>query len=61
MPNLGKLVARESELEGYYRTAHNRLITNSEEIAFYDGSKKEKVIINKSVEQEGNNTVNCHE
>lgn len=43
MPNLGKLVARESELEGFYRTAHNRLITNSEEIAFYDGSKKEKV------------------
>jgi ABC-type uncharacterized transport system fused permease/ATPase subunit len=37
MPNLGKLVARESELEGFYRTAHNRLITNSEEIAFYDG------------------------
>jgi ATP-binding cassette subfamily D (ALD) protein 3 len=43
MPNLGRLVARESELEGFYRSAHNRLITNSEEIAFYDGSKKEKV------------------
>jgi ABC-type uncharacterized transport system fused permease/ATPase subunit len=36
MPHLGQLVARESELEGFYRTAHNRLITNSEEIAFYE-------------------------
>jgi len=49
MPNLGRLVARESELEGFYRTAHNRLITNSEEIAFYDGSRKEKVIINNAL------------
>lgn len=49
MPNLGRLVARESELEGFYRTAHNRLITNSEEIAFYDGSNKEKLIINRSL------------
>jgi len=45
MPSFGKLVAKESELEGYYRTAHQRLITNSEEIAFYDGSKKERKII----------------
>lgn len=50
MPNLGKLVARESELEGFYRTAHNRLITNSEEIAFYDGSAKEKKIINNALQ-----------
>lgn len=46
MPPLGKLTARESELEGSYRTAHQRLIANSEEIAFYDGSTKEKTIIN---------------
>jgi ATP-binding cassette subfamily D (ALD) protein 3 len=46
MPPLGKLTARESELEGNYRTAHQRLIVNSEEIAFYNGSKKERTIIN---------------
>jgi len=45
MPTFGKLTARESELEGDYRTAHQRLIFNAEEIAFYDGSKKERLII----------------
>lgn len=50
MPNLGKLVARESELEGFYRTAHNRLITNSEEVAFYLGASREKVIINNALQ-----------
>jgi len=49
MPSFGKLVAKESELEGYYRTAHQRLIANSEEIAFYDGGKKEKLIIEKAL------------
>jgi ATP-binding cassette subfamily D (ALD) protein 3 len=47
MPAFGKLTARESELEGDYRMAHQRLITNSEEIAFYDGSKREKEIISR--------------
>lgn len=42
-------MAKESELEGYYRTAHQRLITNSEEIAFYDGGKKEKIIIERAL------------
>eukprot|EP01117_Protostelium_nocturnum_P003830 TRINITY_DN15096_c0_g1_i1.p1 TRINITY_DN15096_c0_g1~~TRINITY_DN15096_c0_g1_i1.p1 ORF type:complete len:720 (-),score=275.12 TRINITY_DN15096_c0_g1_i1:65-2224(-) len=46
MPPLGRLTALESELEGNYRTAHQRLIANSEEIAFYDGSEKERTIIN---------------
>ena len=32
------------------RTAHNRLITNSEEVAFYDGSQKEKKIINNALQ-----------
>lgn len=50
MPSFGKLVALESELEGQYRTAHQRLITNSEEIAFYDGSQREKHIINNALE-----------
>jgi ABC-type uncharacterized transport system fused permease/ATPase subunit len=49
MPSFGSLTAKESELEGYYRTAHQRIITNSEEIAFYDGSSKEKIIISNSL------------
>lgn len=49
MPSFGRLVAKESELEGYYRTAHQRLIANSEEIAFYDGGRKEKIIIERAL------------
>lgn len=45
MPAFGRLVAKESELEGFYRTAHTRLVANAEEIAFYDGSPKEHGII----------------
>jgi ABC-type uncharacterized transport system fused permease/ATPase subunit len=41
------MTARESELEGDYRTAHQRLISNAEEIAFYDGSTKERTIISR--------------
>jgi ABC-type uncharacterized transport system fused permease/ATPase subunit len=37
-------------LEGEFRTAHQRLITNSEEIAFYDGSFREKTIINSALQ-----------
>ncbi|EGG16527.1 ABC transporter D family protein [Cavenderia fasciculata] len=48
MPPFGRLTAKQSELEGNYRTVHQRLITNAEEIAFYDGSKKEREIINLS-------------
>ncbi|GAM21533.1 hypothetical protein SAMD00019534_047080 [Acytostelium subglobosum LB1] len=48
MPPFGKLTAKQSELEGNYRTVHQRLIANAEEIAFYDGSRKERQIINLS-------------
>mmetsp|Transcript_24901 Transcript_24901/g.27710 ORF Transcript_24901/g.27710 Transcript_24901/m.27710 type:complete len:717 (+) Transcript_24901:36-2186(+) len=47
MPPFGKLSARQSELEGDYRMAHQRLITNSEEVAFYDGAETEKSIISR--------------
>lgn len=47
MPSFGKLIAKESELEGRYRTAHAALISDSEEIAFYRGSEKEKTVVNK--------------
>jgi len=38
---------RQSELAGIYRTAHSRLITYSEEIAFFEGAEREKQIISK--------------
>lgn len=41
------MTAMESMLEGTYRSAHMSLISNAEEIAFYDGSDKEKKIIDK--------------
>jgi ATP-binding cassette subfamily D (ALD) protein 3 len=46
MPPIGKLTAHGSELEGSYRTAHQRLIGNAEEIAFFAGAQKEQHIIN---------------
>eukprot|EP01006_Ploeotia_vitrea_P058788 TRINITY_DN70227_c0_g1_i1.p1 TRINITY_DN70227_c0_g1~~TRINITY_DN70227_c0_g1_i1.p1 ORF type:complete len:641 (-),score=66.41 TRINITY_DN70227_c0_g1_i1:125-2047(-) len=45
MPSFGAFVKKESELEGNYRTAHNRIITNAEEIAFYNGAAKERSIV----------------
>lgn len=45
MPDFKKLTMLQSELEGDYRTAHSRLITNSEEISFFDGANRERAIL----------------
>ncbi|KAJ3162869.1 hypothetical protein HK101_000651 [Irineochytrium annulatum] len=47
-PSFGKLAAEEAKLEGDFRTAHSRLITNAEEIAFYHGGELEKSILNRT-------------
>lgn len=39
---IGKLTVTEQRYEGEFRYVNSRLITNSEEIAFYNGNEKEK-------------------
>ncbi|ORX90565.1 hypothetical protein K493DRAFT_265613 [Basidiobolus meristosporus CBS 931.73] len=47
-PAFGKMAAEEAKLEGDFRSAHTRLITNAEEIAFYHGANLEKSILNRA-------------
>ena len=42
---LTKMTIKERQFEGEYRFINSRLIANSEEIAFYNGNKKEKKTI----------------
>ncbi|KAH9504673.1 ATP-binding cassette sub- D member 3 [Bulinus truncatus] len=42
---VGRMTVSEQKLEGEYRYVNSRLITNSEEIAFYQGNNREKFII----------------
>eukprot|EP01129_Flabellula_baltica_P003178 TRINITY_DN12998_c0_g1_i1.p1 TRINITY_DN12998_c0_g1~~TRINITY_DN12998_c0_g1_i1.p1 ORF type:complete len:706 (-),score=131.34 TRINITY_DN12998_c0_g1_i1:1041-3158(-) len=44
-PPFGKIVAAEAKMEGDLRYVHGRLITNSEEIAFYHGNEIETNIL----------------
>lgn len=46
---VGKMTVVEQQLEGEFRYVNSRLITNSEEIAFYQGNRKEQAIINSSL------------
>lgn len=45
-PPFGRFAAKEQSLEGEFRHAHSRLISHSEEIAFYGGAEREKQIVN---------------
>jgi ATP-binding cassette subfamily D (ALD) long-chain fatty acid import protein len=55
-PPFGKMAAQEAQFEvfslaylkGDFRTAHSRLITNAEEIGFYNGENLEKSILDKT-------------
>ncbi len=47
-PAFGKLAAIEAKLEGDFRGAHSRIITNAEEIAFYNGAAMELSILEKA-------------
>ncbi|KAM9324098.1 ATP-binding cassette sub-family D member 3 [Gastrophryne carolinensis] len=42
---IGKMTVIEQKYEGEYRYVNSRLITNSEEIAFYNGNNREKMTI----------------
>ncbi|KAI8867899.1 hypothetical protein GQ42DRAFT_164497 [Ramicandelaber brevisporus] len=44
-PSFGRLAAIEAKLEGDFRAAHSRLITNAEEVAFYRGGPLEHSIL----------------
>ncbi|KAI8914968.1 ABC transporter transmembrane region 2-domain-containing protein [Powellomyces hirtus] len=47
-PAFGRLAAVEAKLEGDFRSAHSRLITNAEEIAFYHGAHLEHSILTRT-------------
>lgn len=40
-----QMTVKEQRLEGEYRHINSRLITNAEEIAFYQGNNREKLTI----------------
>ena len=48
---IGRMTVTEQKLEGEFRYVNSRLITNCEEIAFYQGNRKEKTIILASFEK----------
>jgi ATP-binding cassette subfamily D (ALD) long-chain fatty acid import protein len=50
-PNFKRLTEQQSELEGNYRTAHSRLIANSEEISFLGGANLERKLMTNIFDQ----------
>eukprot|EP01090_Pellita_catalonica_P005822 TRINITY_DN16046_c0_g1_i1.p1 TRINITY_DN16046_c0_g1~~TRINITY_DN16046_c0_g1_i1.p1 ORF type:complete len:695 (-),score=116.17 TRINITY_DN16046_c0_g1_i1:46-2130(-) len=45
---MGRFTVKEQRLEGEYRFVNSRIITNSEEIAFYNGNEAERAVVNSS-------------
>lgn len=41
----GRMTVTEQKLEGEFRYINSRLISNSEEIAFYQGNQREKLTV----------------
>jgi len=50
-PTFGKLVAKQQDLEGKFRSCHSDLLNHSEEIAFYNGSRWERKKINAAYDE----------
>ncbi|CAF3487859.1 unnamed protein product [Rotaria sp. Silwood1] len=48
---IGHMTVAEQQFEGEFRYVNSRLITNCEEIAFYNGSRREKMIIRDGFER----------
>jgi len=42
---VGQMTVKEQHLEGELRYVNSRIITNSEEIAFYEGTEREKLTL----------------
>eukprot|EP00731_Ephydatia_muelleri_P018530 Em0011g570a len=45
---VGRMTVKEQQLEGELRFVNSRLITNSEEISFYQGSDRERVTVERT-------------
>ncbi|CAI2360618.1 unnamed protein product [Moneuplotes crassus] len=50
-PTFGKLVAKQQDLEGKFRSCHSDLLNHSEEIAFYNGARWERKRINNTYDE----------
>ncbi|KAI8140124.1 ABC transporter transmembrane region 2-domain-containing protein [Fennellomyces sp. T-0311] len=50
-PPFGRYTAVEQKLEGDFRFTHSRIITHSEEIAFYGGGEREKEVVNNTFQK----------
>ena len=49
VPSLGRMMAQEQALEGEFRSHHSRLLANAEEVAFLQGTSREKAILDSSL------------